>query len=259
MMIKNPLSRIRLAVLVLGLALLACSAVQTAPPTAVPTIQLPPTAILLPTETLVPTSTPRPSATPDEAATQAYEDFYAQVKEYNDKGYFSSLEGSQTLLDDFSESWPQIGWYQWWPTELVVTNFVYSGHFKWSVASQTPEVSGCGIAFAIQDDGSNYTFFLDKSRILGLQYIGGSNNTKAIGKTRGSGRVNITKPYEADFSMVLNDNHVYVYVDKAFIGEYTLSVDSNMDGKFGYTLLSGTNKDYGTKCEITNGRLWVFK
>jgi len=36
-------------------------------------------------------------------------------------------------------------------------------------------------------------------------------------------------------------------------------VDSNMDGKFGYTLLSGTNKDYGTKCEITNGRLWVFK
>jgi hypothetical protein len=71
--------------------------------------------------------------------------------------------------------------------------------------------------------------------------------------------VNITSPYEADFSLVLNDNHVYVYVDKAFVSEYTLSVDSNMQGWFGYTLLSGTNKDYGTKCEITNGRLWTLK
>ena len=252
-MFRNPMNRIRLAGLTLGLVLLACGAIQPIPATALPTeTPLPSTA------TPVPTATLEPSPTPDAAATQAYDDFYAQVKEYHDKGYFTSLDGSQTLLDDFSENWPQIGWYQWWPSDVVVTNFVYSGHFQWSVASQTPEVSGCGIAFGIQDDGSNYTFFLDKSRILAERYIASSNSSRAIGKTRGSGRVNISSPYEADFSLVLNANHVYVYVDKAFVGEYTLSVDSNMKGQFGYTLLSGTNKDYGTKCEITNGRLWTL-
>ncbi len=250
---KNPMNRIGLAGLVLCLVLLACSSAQAITPTALPTnTSLPPTATLAPTATL------EPSPTPDVAATQAYDDFYTLVQGYHDKGYFSSLDGSQTELDDFSESWPQIGWYEWWPSDLTATNFVYSGHFKWSVASQTPEVSGCGIAFGIQDDGSNYTFFLDKSRIFAQQYLAGSNSTRGIGKTRGTGRVNIASPYEADFSMVLNQNHVYVYVDKAFVGEYTLSVDANMEGKFGYTLLSGTNKDFGTKCEITNARLWTF-
>lgn len=252
-MVNKLFGRIWLAGSALCLVLLACGSFQRLSPTAIPNTQLPPTS------TLVPTSTLEPSPTPNIAMTQASDDFYSEVKEYNNKGYFTSMEGSQTLLDDFSESWPQIGWYQWWPSDLVVTNFVYSGHLQWSVASQTPEVSGCGIAFAIQDDGSNYTFFLDKSRIFAQQYIAGTKSTKGIGKTRGTGRVNITSPYEADFSMVLNDNHVYVYVDKAFVGEYTLSVDSNKEGQFGYTLLSGTNKDYGTKCDITNGRLWTFK
>jgi hypothetical protein len=235
----------------------ACSTVKTFPPTSVRTTaptgtQLPPTATLFPTATFMPT------ATPNLAATQAYDDFYAQLTDYKDKGYFTSLDGSQVLLHDFSENWPQINWYQWWPSENEVTNFIYSGHFKWSVAIQTPEDSGCGVAFAIQDDGSNYTFFLDKSRIIALHYIASMNRSKEVGKTRGSGRVNISNPYEADFSLASNGNHVYVYVNKTFIGEYTLSVDSNMKGKFGYTLLSGTNKDYGTQCEITDGRLWVL-
>jgi hypothetical protein len=32
-----------------------------------------------------------------------------------------------------------------------------------------------------------------------------------------------------------------------------------MEGPMGFTLFSGTNKDYGTKCEITNSTLWTFK
>jgi len=104
-MLIKPFSRIWLAGLVLGLVLLACSSIQSVPSTAVAT-----GTQLLPTLTAVPTSTFEPSANPDVAMTQAYKDFYSEVKEYNDKGYFTSMEGSQTLLDDFSESWPQIGW-----------------------------------------------------------------------------------------------------------------------------------------------------
>ena len=52
------------------------------------------------------------------------------------------------------------------------------------------------------------------------------------------------------------NNHAYVYVDDKFIGEYTLSQDKILKGIFGYGIISGTNRDFGTRCEITNARVW---
>jgi hypothetical protein len=252
-MIKKCHNPIILAVMVLIAVSLACSSVNPAPKTTETVI--PGTAIA----TEVPTSTPLPTATPNVAATQAYDDLYEQVKVYNDKGYISTLDGSYTPLDDFSESWAQMNWYQWWTDDRTVSNFVYSGHFSWSTASPTPEISGCGIVFGIQPNKDHYAVFLDKSRILFLHAVSTSRYSNEVGKTRGTGRVNIGSPYDADFSLVVNGNHSYIYVDKAFVGEYTLSADSIMQGNIGYTLYSGTNKDYGTKCEITDSRLWTFK
>jgi hypothetical protein len=252
-MVKKSNTPIIFAVMVLIVGSLACSSAKPSPkPTETP---IPATT----TATELPTSTPLPTATPDMAATQAYDDLFEQVKEYNVKGYIPSLDGSYTTLGDFSESWAQMNWYQWWTEDRTVSNFVYSGHFSWSTASPTPEISGCGIVFAIQPNDDHYAVFLDKSRILFLHAVSTSQYSHEVGKTRGSGRVNISSPYDADFSLVVKSNHSYVYVDKAFIGEYTLSADSVMEGKIGYTLYSGTNKDYGTKCEITESRLWTFK
>jgi hypothetical protein len=49
----------------------------------------------------------------------------------------------------------------------------------------------------------------------------------------------------------------YVLVDGELIGEYTLSQSRPLEGNVGLTLLSGTNKDYGTRCEMTNLHLWI--
>ena len=85
-------------------------------------------------------------------------------------------------------------------------------------------------------------------------------NAYEVGKTSGTGRVDIeSDPAEADFSLVVSGNIAYVYVNKEFIGEYTFSEDFQMDGKLAYSLLSGTNKDYGTKCDMTNVQLWQLK
>jgi len=184
-------------------------------------------------------------------------DLAAQVEEFSENGRFPTTEGEYVRLDDFSETFAQIGYYQAYPTDLELENFVFTGHLKWSTALPTSDVSACGILFGQQEDSSDYAVFLDKSRV----YFSSSTTTfyKELGKTSGTGRVNFANPAEADFSLVVYQTHAYVYVDGAFIGEYSLSVDKPLRGKFGYGIISGTNKDYGTRCEISNAAVWSLK
>jgi hypothetical protein len=259
-MIKNRFGPIWLAGALLILVSLACISLQAPTPTAVPTNTS--TATSLPSATARPTNTLWPTATPNLAATQVYADFYSQVEDYQSKGYFPSTDGTYYKLEDYSQSWAQINWYQWLTIERYVTNFVLNAHFRWSTASSTPEDSGCGFIFALQSNNDNYAVFLDKSRIVFLQdrIINGKRGGFEVGKTKGTGRVDIeSDPAEADFSLAVNDHTAYVYVNKEFIGQYTLSEDSTMDGQLAYSMLSGTNKDYGTKCDMTNVQLWQLK
>lgn len=245
---------------------LACSlfgrtaeATVAAPTEAVATVEVATdTPSPVPSDTPRPTWTPKPTKTPDQAATQAYEDFYTDVQDFYDKGYISSMSGSYQELDNFKEEWAQLGWYQWWLFEdIVLKNFVLSGHFKWSSASDTPEVSGCGIIFAINGNSHHYGMFLDKSRI---QFTRADENYwYEVGKTRGTGRVDFGNPAEADVSLAVDDYKANVIVNGNFIGQYSLSKDRPLEGNLGYSLLSGTNKDYGTRCEMTNVRLWVIE
>ena len=46
-------------------------------------------------------------------------------------------------------------------------------------------------------------------------------------------------------------------VDGELIGEYTLSQSKPLRGDLALTVLSGTNKDYGTRCEVTDLRVWT--
>ena len=79
--------------------------------------------------------------------------------------------------------------------------------------------------------------------------------------TRGTGRVNFDNPadhpVEADFTIIVKGAYAYVLVDEELVGEYTLSESKILRGELGLALLSGTNKDYGTRCEMTNLHTWI--
>jgi hypothetical protein len=64
-------------------------------------------------------------------------------------------------------------------------------------------------------------------------------------------------PAEADFTLIVKDSYAYVLVDGENVAEYTLSQSRSSRGGLGLTVLSGTNKDYGTRCEMTNLHLWL--
>ena len=255
------ISPVFLFVVLLGLVSLSCNALA---PQSVPTMTLPseatdtqtPTATI----TLTPTNTPRPSPTlrptrtPNLPATQRVEGYNAEAQRLYDLGYLSIAQGNFVEHDDFLEEWAQLGWYQWWILGEEAADFYMSGHFKWSSAYHNAINSGCGFAFAIQENGDHYVVFLDRSWVIFL--ISNKSGTRELGLTRGSGSVRFGNPAEADFTLIVRGRYAYVLVDDVLRGEYTLAQSQPVRGKLGLTLLSGTNRDYGTRCEMTELRTW---
>jgi len=235
----------------------ACSTAAPPPPTSTNTPKPTATETAVPTATFTPTRTPKPTATPNLAATQKAEEFQAEVQSYYDQGYLSTTEGTMKEIDDFFYEWAQLGWYDMDVLSTQASDFFISGHFKWSSASQTADVSGCGYVFSLQENGDHYAMFLDRSKILFL--ITSNHRGRIAGPTRGTGRVKFGNPAEADFTIVVKDNYVYAFVDGELTGEYTLAQSRGYEGRIALTVLSGTNKDYGTRCEMTDLRLWVPK
>jgi len=242
--------------LLLSLTGLACglSGGNVTPTPTVTATEAPPEATA--TNTPKPTSTPRPSPTPNVAATQKTADFNLLLSDYKEKGYVTTTEGDIYEPDPFKEDWAQLGWYQWWPFDFKAKDFVFSAHFNWSVANDQSDLSGCGVIFGLQENDDHYAVFLDRSRNLFL--MGRGVNVYNVGKTRGSGTHSLGNPAEADFILSVKGQSAYVSVD-GDVTEYTLSADQTSAGTFAFSILSGTNKDYGTRCEMTNIIFWQPK
>ena len=257
--------RLSLSVLlILAFVLSACGAIAQ-PPTATPasTNTPQPTATITqtPTNTPRPSPTPRPTKTPNLAATERMDEFNSQTQSYFEKSYLATADGEIKEIDDFAFDWAQLNWYNWLPLGEEASDFYLSAHVKWSSAYRNADTSGCGFIFAIQDNGDHYAVFLDQSRIFFLNADQSSGYSRPVGLTRGTGRVDFDNPadspQEADFAVIVNGTYTYVLVNGEVVGEYTLAKSKVLRGDIGLSLLSGTNKDYGTRCEMTDIHAWI--
>lgn len=244
-----------LAVSFLILAMLACTfGKSVATPTPIPPTNPPPTTA--PTQEPPPVVV-EPSPTPENTSppvdTGAFDTL---LKDFAEKGYVTTTEGEITPIDPFKEEWAQLNYYQWWTIDKQPSDSVFSGHFKWSSSTSTPDISGCGVVFGLQESDDHYVVFLDKGRIA--FYMSRGSNVYEVGKTRGPGRVNFSNPAEANFALAVKNRSAYVSVDGE-VTEYTLSADQSTSGDFALTLLSGTNSGYGTRCEMTDMFLFIPK
>jgi serine/threonine protein kinase len=216
-------------------------------------IPLPPNQLASAIPFMAPTQTPKPTETPNAIETQNYDDIFSDVQKFKAEGLITSTNGEYDVLDDYTETFAQRGWLSYNYFDFTTKHFVYKAHVSWSTAGDTNEISGCGIVFGVVGN-EYYGVVLDKARIFFSTTRGG--HYYDLGKTRGSGRLNFGNPANAIFTLLVFDYKAYVYVDNEFIGEYTLSKDKSLEGNFGYGIISGTNHDYGTRCEITNSRIW---
>jgi len=253
---RNTQPAVMSSVLVLVLVSLACATVQPTPTnTLQPTVTI--TAAPTATQTPRPSPTPRPTRTPNLAETQHVEELNAEVQAYYDKGYLATPDGKVTELDDFSYDWAQLGWYNWLPLRVSASDFFLSAHFKWNSAFQNSDTSGCGFIFGIQPNDDHYAVFLDRMKVYFLITDHTRGYSKPVTPTRGIGRVKFDYPAEADFTLIVKDAYAYILVNGEVVGEYTLAQSRPLNGDIGLSVLSGTNKDYGTRCEMTNLHLWI--
>lgn len=240
----------------------ACSNVSP-PPTPTNTLQATPTHTLVPTITLTPTRTPRPTSIPNMTATQQAKEYQAEVQSYFDNGYIETTEGKIRKFGDFASQWAQLGWYRrFWldgnGSTLDFSDFAFNAHFKWSSAYRNADVSGCGVAFAVQPNDDHYAVFLDRSKVL---FAKTDYYYNLFGPTRGTGAVDFENPFEtpaeADFTLIVKDAYAYVLVNDEIVGEYTLAQSRSVKGQIMLAMISGTNKGFGTRCSITNIHLFI--
>lgn len=265
-MYRKVLALIWLAASILILASLACSFGEAVTSTASPTNTLPPptNTSLPPTNTPMPTNTntPEPTATPNVAATKQVESLQLKLDSFKAKGLIDSTEGTIKVLPDFKKAIADKGKLDsFFDTGETLTDFfVFSAHFKWSSAISTADVSGCGVGFGYQDkvekNGDHYVVYLDRGIILFL--LKRNLYYYRVGRTNGPKGPTAGTPLDHDFALLVKAQKVYVWVD-GVTTTYTLSIDQTAAGGFAVGLLSGTNKDYGTRCEMTNVTLWEPK
>jgi hypothetical protein len=176
------------------------------------------------------------------------------VQSYFNAGFLDTVDGRFHEYDDFTVEWAQINSYQMQSLPDLFSTFYIKGHFEWSSALDAANVSGCGFVFGLQEDGKHYAAILDRQKVLFL--INSGNGSREIKPTRGSGVVQFGNPAQADFTLIVKDGYSYVLVDDQRVGEYSLSRSQPFQGRLGLTVLSGTNKDYGTRCAMTDLYTW---
>ena len=167
----------------------------------------------------------------DEIPAAAEKAFGSTLEKLKKDGIISSADGKSTYWGDYTDEWAQIGWYQWITFEHT-NRFVFSANVSWDSASQTPNnfESGCGLIYNIGNGNSNH--LLASIRMDGMIYFTGFRNSNHL--SYGTYRYGKNSIKGSADLVVVVDN------DKA-----DLPV---MGDGVGLSTLSGTNKDFGTRC-----------
>jgi len=244
----------QMALLTTVLAAIACSTggqservvtvVVTSPPEPTspqPTVPPPPTA---------PPPTAVPAISPLETRTQEL------VQSLADEGYLESTSGTFYAIPEFNETWAQLNWYQWWSTGYSPKDFLITARTTWESASDTADWwnSGCGFVFRENGENDHYLAYLGMDGWVYLSRIKGGNYAD-LGY-RAYGEVDVPKG-EANVALLVEGRKLHYFVN----GEHVLTRDDLQDtpGALSLTLLSGTNKGFGTRCIMDDVALWEIQ
>jgi len=234
------------------------------------------TATMTPTPTEVPTETPDPAKTAMAAtheaamatinakstadvlstqqAQQAEADLWTRLEE---EGSITLNQGDLHQVDDFEQSWAQRGWYQWWSFGYDMSDFVIMTHIEWKSAQDTnlAPMGGCGFAVRIQDESKHLVVFLTTGNMpIGGQMTSAGWKGLTVSWQDPEAKKVIALSGSADFIAIVENERVTIYIDGKKAAQYYTSLTGN--GDIGYTVISGTNKDFGTSCTMTGTRVW---
>lgn len=175
----------------------------------------------------------------------ADEAFHSMLDKLKREGVISSTDGESVYYGDYTDEWAQINYYQWLTFEHS-NRFVFSATVSWTSASTTPNnfVAGCGVTFNSGSGSGNH--LLASIRMDGLVYFDGFRN----GYNLSYGTYKYDRPSikgTKQMVLVVDGDKATMYLDgERFVRKADLPI---MGDGVGLSTLSGTNKDFGTRCE----------
>ena len=134
--------------------------------------------------------------------------------------------------------------------------FVFSAEIGYSSGSPVPDfaTAGCGLYFSSRDDA--YSYMMTTVRMDGVVHLSGNNSGKYLSfKKYSYGTPNVEGT--RSLSVARNGSTVSVWLD----GEKVITAE-NIPGYgdlTGLAVLSGTNADFGTRCEFRDIRYYTWE
>lgn len=190
-------------------------------------------------------------------ATEVAQTLYSQIISLHEQGLISTTEGAYRPLEDTDATFAQIDWFIFnsFGLRKGIRNFVISADVDWKVASDSANQSssGCGYGFRHDGDDSFYVAFLTlDGNVTLLRRIPGQYDE--LGKNH-YGKVGF-RSGEANLMLAVDGSKFTFFVN----GEKVITVTDETleDGELLFTVHSGINTDYGTKCSLSNIELWVI-
>jgi len=173
-----------------------------------------------------------------------------------DDGVLPTMDGTYHRLEDFDESMAKINWLWWWYTDYEPENFVVRVDAYWDTASEQTnwDRSGCAFVFGLKDEQNYNHTWLGLDGFVNLKRKV-KDDWKWIAK-RPNGKLSIPEG-EAEIMMVVFDKRITIYVN----GENELSEYDPLytPGKLAFSVYSGTNTGFGTRCKMSNIDLMIFE
>lgn len=185
----------------------------------------------------------------------AENEFRSLVAELKRTGVIPESSGEFRRQENFEREWAQINWYQWYSFDFA-KNFVISADIDWHSASNTPnyEYSGCGFVMRAEDENNNLYGALNMD---GKVHLGGIVNGARVGYGNLSYGSHSTKG-TAQLILVVSENTISAYVNGSIVGSHK-NIALTDPGSLAFSVWSGTNKDYGTRCSFRNVYYYVWE
>ncbi|RCK76749.1 MAG: hypothetical protein ANABAC_3174 [Anaerolineae bacterium] len=228
------------------------------------------TATPLPTNTPKPTATPTPdvkatrlakTATRQANLTQTAQPMAEIVNFLVREGALASANGTFRSFDTFIQSWAKLDWYQYWyQGETKYADFVLSMDIEMMSASDKANWhhAGCGIVFRHVDNDNHLFLIIAQNGRMSLR----KRIKDEVYIIRDSTSYGSSVPVEkVHLDMVVQGMEVTLFADGVQIlqARDPLLGSTFREGRLAFSVMSGTNKSYGTRCEMNNIWMWVLK
>ena len=195
------------------------------------------------------------TATAAVRVTEQSQELYNFVLELKKQGVITRTDGTYHSISNFDESWAQLLWYQYWSTEYSPADFVISAHTEWESASRVADwyASGCGFVFRETDENNHYLIYLALDGNVYLKaYVDGEFHE--LGKEY-YGQIDFVQD-QADVLLAVDGSQITYFINGKQVFQRENSELSS--GGLYLTVVSGTNADFGTRCQITDIELWAL-